>query len=840
MAKAIRLRWGVRVAFGLVLLVGCGGIRFGTVPQKSRPFSPLGTTNWIAARIVGVKPRWVPEGIGIWRVVVDPRGKALWFEGPSGRLSVRNSGLIPQSFKLDGTTRGAEWHPSADAHSPNPHIIGLVKWLNRGDRTLRNLRVSIAQITPSNAAVVRNPDTSAGDLGHPAFIYGGELPGGGETATKEWVFDVPNASPFNFIVQVYADAWHGGWSGVIEEVAWANESIGFAVGEDGLILRTLDGGNTWRVLDAPTSVDLLTVAIAPNNPNIVYVGGRKGTILKTTYGTRTDFSGPSRVRWDILTPQAAGFNISQTDVTDIVTFGDGSLVLACTGEGGGSGEIGVVWRSTDGGQNWTAIDVTAGAGPGLRQFSFVDRDIGYVLGGTTGFYDRVWKTTDGGLSWSGPFPISLGQQFWGLVALDAETVVVVGSEGKILKTTDGAGSWTEKNSGTNDRLVSIARRPTTTGELWVVGFHVALKSPDGGENWSPVSIPDLTRPRSITFASANKASVAGDGATIFIGTGMATTPSWTIKSSGLDQQINAIVMVDDDTGFAFGCFGQVLKTTDGGETWTLITTLNPINDATLVDPTGPVIVAVGGLGDSGVIYRTTDGMNWTQVHTVGTPLQGVSNPSGNGTETTDGLIAVGDGIAVRSLDGGQTWSSIPGTPSITFNDAALTPGTSQPVMIAVGYEQPFGSLERNPRIYRVTNWWTGTPTWSEKTPPTGSGELRGVQMVDSNIGYICGRVKITSPATTQKNVLKTTDGGNTWNAIGPDNDNDYHALHFLDANTGFVVGEDILLTKDGGNTWKVFADFSGPFFAVSARPIPSGWVEPAVWVAGVGTILRYR
>ena len=58
-------------------------------------------------------------------------------------------------------------------------------------------------------------------------------------------------------------------------------------------------------------------------------------------------------------------------------------------------------------------------------------------------------------------------------------------------------------------------------------------------------------------------------------------------------------------------------------------------------------------------------------------------------------------------------------------------------------------------------------------------------------------------------ILRTTDGGATWSVIPSPTDQDLMAVHFYDADTGYIAGGTevidgfILKTTDGGLTWKL-------------------------------------
>ena len=79
------------------------------------------------------------------------------------------------------------------------------------------------------------------------------------------------------------------------------------------------------------------------------------------------------------------------------------------------------------------------------------------------------------------------------------------------------------------------------------------------------------------------------------------------------------------------------------------------------------------------------------------------------------------------------------------------------------------------------------------------GDLTSVYFTDVNTGYAVGALG---------KIIQTTDGGNNWTVLS-NTGNDLNSVYFTDSNTGYVVGINgtILKTIDGGNNWT--SDFSG-------------------------------
>jgi photosystem II stability/assembly factor-like uncharacterized protein len=93
-------------------------------------------------------------------------------------------------------------------------------------------------------------------------------------------------------------------------------------------------------------------------------------------------------------------------------------------------------------------------------------------------------------------------------------------------------------------------------------------------------------------------------------------------------------------------------------------------------------------------------------------------------------------------------------------------------------------------ILRTTD---GGATWDARTSGT-TRNLRGLALVNANTGFAVGWYGV---------ILRTTDGGATWDSLYLGANNDGYGVSFADVRTGNVVaGNYVFRTTDGGNTWE--------------------------------------
>ncbi len=254
---------------------------------------------------------------------------------------------------------------------------------------------------------------------------------------------------------------------------------GTIVGDEGVILRSGDGGNNWVAQDSGVMENLYGVSyygyfdtlVVGSGGTILYTSnsGTNWTILQTgmmgtyyscqmvneTVGvavgvnaifqpffTRTD---DGWATWD-----STSFYIEHDDVfyegrlTD-VWFLDPLVGFATAIVDVPAG--GAVVRTIDGGISWETVVFSPEA---LTSIDFTNGSVGYVAGD----HGTVLETMDAGASWQ---QITTGVNNW-LRAVDFSgqtTGTVVGDAGLILRTEDGGGTWVEQSNGSTVNLLGI-------------------------------------------------------------------------------------------------------------------------------------------------------------------------------------------------------------------------------------------------------------------------------------------------------------------------------------------------------------------------------------------------
>ena len=235
----------------------------------------------------------------------------------------------------------------------------------------------------------------------------------------------------------------------IQSVQFVNDSTGFVVGDNGLILKTVNGGDSWFQLNSNVTVNLYAISMISASTG--WVAGDEGTILKTQN------SGNS---WNL---QISG----TTDPLFSIHFLDAN-------HGWASKFFNEVLLTTNSGANWQSY--STGINNVILALFFTDLNTGWV-GGWGG---TLMKTTDGGLNWSPQYSgttITRRSLFF----LDNNTGWTAGGGGVITMTINGGASWTPLNSGSLEDFGSIYFVGSDSG--WVTGGDKVYVTFNGGVSW---------------------------------------------------------------------------------------------------------------------------------------------------------------------------------------------------------------------------------------------------------------------------------------------------------------------------------------------------------------------
>lgn len=265
--------------------------------------------------------------------------------------------------------------------------------------------------------------------------------------------------------------------------------------------------------------------------------------------------------------------------------------------------------------------------------------------------------------------------------------------------------------------------------------------------------------------------------------------TWTAQDAGRVETLNAVFFVNQDLGWAAGEYGTILYTTDGGDHWTLqeVNTTDEFRGLAFSDPLN----------------------GWaTAVRPVHQDWRG---------EVDDWSASIW-----HTSDGGRSWAmqalpedvSILGRMDFVDSSTGWTAGSKR-------LEGDMG-ISHAGAVYSTTD---GGATWSELYSPGEDIALKAVDFLDSFTGWVAGFP--TSSALSGGFVFHTEDGGRTWERQGPGGFFDpLWDIQFIDDKRGYTVGFNdiaawgppVYRTEDGGATWtKIRMKKGNPLSALMAE-----------------------
>lgn len=410
---------------------------------------------------------------------------------------------------------------------------------------------------------------------------------------------------------------------------FATQSIVWAGGEDGLFMKSIDGGKNWEIMSLPevgvakgngaalnpdgtlhlASEDEVAKGLVPAqileifflNEMEGWVGTNLTVATQTTRIYHTEDGGQT---WQNQSVNRASVNISNIQFLE-----DGETGWAC------GLFIPRFWRTTNGGDTWTGTVLTGGGGnQSLWGMHFLDEDNGWISYNVTG--DReddfisnmegsIWKTEDSGATFFKQYgweeednlePTSLsdrtfGPDVWKLQFFDGVNGVALTKPSDVRAAMFDL--YRTRNAGATWNY--IGRTPTDDDLAFLDEDHawalLSSESFDGGVNWIPRSnlVPGLKgndaiaktidTPGGLFFLDDRHGWLKTrffDPDNFFQETArfLRTRDGgkiWEVASTKVTDEEYSFHFIDDSNGFRYtntDSLGEFIdRTTDGGETW---------------------------------------------------------------------------------------------------------------------------------------------------------------------------------------------------------------------------------------------------------------------------------
>ncbi len=569
-------------------------------------------------------------------------------------------------------------------------------------------------------------------------------------------------------------------------IRFAGDQSVWAGGYVGTLMHSVDGGQNWNInniIGHDKFVNFIGIDFPDNSTG--YAVDEWGLVYRTVDGGIT---------WDSVYYEYDEYLTASCFTSPLTGH------IACS--------HGKILRTTDGGTTWISQIVSQEAW--FRGLSFPTQQTGYACGSC------ISKTTDGGVTWN-VVVNDTTKWFSGIDFSSPDEGIAIGNNGLVMKTANGGVTWSSQYLGDSLWLTSIGLFGPDTVLLngYAIGYIPAyiypmkFRSTDGGATWARLILPDDTlitralacRPGGTAYASGGygileKTEDYGNTWTLI--TNLINQPlSWGYSISGIDfpSQQNGYAV----SGGYESQTGTVMKTTDGGDNWVK---LEP-NWTSVARPCLDFLSDDIGCICSNNIYSTFDGgASWMLRYTGSWDVSVRSVSFGNGTTG----VAVGDkGLFLRSTDMGQSWGQVAGLPDLNYKAVHFADANTA---YAAGPSAILKSADAG------ATWTTVSTAYS----------LQALWFTSPAIGFGVGPDGL---------ILRTTNGGASWNVMNSTSTENLNAIHFYDADTGYVAGGTevingvVLKTTDGGTTWhKQFVPVLSPLYCIRTtgnHAFTGGW-----------------
>ncbi|MCW2926572.1 MAG: hypothetical protein JWM86_540 [Thermoleophilia bacterium] len=343
---------------------------------------------------------------------------------------------------------------------------------------------------------------------------------------------------------------------------------------------------------------------------------------------------------------------------------------------------------------------------------------------------------------------------------------------------------------------------------------------------------------SVAFQSTNDSSMLRVGQSDSSGTAMGVAGTNASRVAGTSE-LRAVTMASATVGHAVGQSGRIMRTTNGGATWSNATSPTGQN---LLGVDAPSALVAYAAGFSGRMVKTTDGgANWaTLPASPGGVIEAIDAVSDSN------VFAARDGSVWESVDGGGSWTNlnVPTTngfgPISAFDsDTTVVAGWSGSVSrrdggawTSVNVSSPFAIHDLEFSTASVV-WAVGEAgvrrsvdagaTWADVSPPGVDEALRSITTTSASVAVVAG---------DRGETWSTADAGATWTRLTPPTVNSINGMDRV-GNTIVTVGssETVQYSADAGASWSAPASLGDTMLDVDAQ---SRLV--ALAVGGRGTI----
>jgi len=545
-----------------------------------------------------------------------------------------------------------------------------------------------------------------------------------------------------------------------------------------------------------------------------------------------------------------------------------------------------VYLSDDGGLGWSNVTLDAASGRNASDMYFAGS-----RGIMIGLRGMLYTTTDNGNTWVDAFPTGAPAGDLNDIITPAtgtdNPLFISGGEGALFRSIDGGEIWEYIEVFIDHFFDSLAVIDTAEDTTWALdttlfadqekmnfygGFaptpdliyilgdtlggdslFYLFRSTEGGDSgsWDMITFISQSKYYDLHLFDDYNGLMVGDNGEIFDIAIEDSSISIALNELLTSVSLSELEFINSSLGWVIGGGGVVARTTDGGGNWEEIDVdvTGVINDISFLDENEGWLVGDDVSRSSGAIKVTYDGGDTWNFRSYG--LGGVDLNGIHFVSATEGWLVGKAGRIAHTTDAGVTW---------IHQDANLSRSLQDLYFIdedkgwAVGFAFN-GDLDTTATILETTDGgtnWTAVDSlsgyrlnkvafadvsngwavgnnglilhssdWHTQQVSGVSVELFGLDVISSSVVFACGQAGT---------ILKTTDGGATWNQLASDSitNQTLMDIDMVTSSIGYACGNlgTVIKTTNGGTSWELLElpSHSGSVFkSVGFIDSETGW-----------------
>lgn len=309
-----------------------------------------------------------------------------------------------------------------------------------------------------------------------------------------------------------------------------------------------------RPQEAPAAADAPLYSMYMVDAREGWAVGDDGLILHTLDG------------WESFETQRSGVRASLRSVHFVDAYLGFAVGVEVLPYGRGTG--GVMLGTRDGGVTWTKM--IQRELPGLHAVKFVDAELGYAFGDTNGGNPGgMFRTENGGQSWKSISALD-NTNGWTAGTLVQEQPITVGPSGLVgIFEKDQVLPLPIRGC----EKACLTAMTCKDHDVWAVGTHatVLLSRQTGGKSWEHVKLPmpdhliGLLDFNTVCCVGSHVWIAGRPGSVVFHS--WDSGKSWEAQRTSQPLPLHCLCFVNESQGYAVGELGTILQTKDSGKTW---------------------------------------------------------------------------------------------------------------------------------------------------------------------------------------------------------------------------------------------------------------------------------